>query len=111
MMESHRERRERNAVSRKCALDALANYVAGGIIKPDIQSTLRKSKAERKAERRLQVRTIRESLNQLQGTHIKPPPKDQRLVIAYGDADLRGTMNGNGPLPTKVRNTRLGKRK
>ena len=75
-----------------------------------IQSTLRKSKAERKAERRLQVRTIRESLNQLQGAHIQPPPRDQRLVIAYGDADLRGTMKGSGPLPTKVRNAWLGKR-
>ncbi|KAI7857806.1 hypothetical protein BDC45DRAFT_532106, partial [Circinella umbellata] len=98
----HRERRERSAASRKCALDVLANYVAGGIIKPDIQSTLKKSKAERKAERRLQVRTIRESLNQLQGAHIQPPPRDQRLVIAYGDADLRGTMKGSGPLPTKT---------
>ena len=56
------------------------------------------------------MRTIRESLNQLQGAHIQPPPRDQRLVIAYGDADLRGTMNGNGPLPTKVRNAWLGKR-
>ncbi|KAG2222759.1 hypothetical protein INT45_013123 [Circinella minor] len=67
-----------------------------------IQSTLRKSKAECKAERHIQVRTIRESLNQLQGAHIQPALRDQRLVIAYGDVDLRGTMKGNGPLPTKT---------
>ncbi|KAI9268033.1 hypothetical protein BDA99DRAFT_558216 [Phascolomyces articulosus] len=48
----------------------MADYIAGGIVKPNIQSTLKKSKAEH--------------------------------------ADLRGTMKGNGPAPTK-RNTGLAK--
>ncbi|KAG2224799.1 hypothetical protein INT45_005323 [Circinella minor] len=79
----HRERRERNAANRKCALDVLANYVAGGIIK----SSLRKSKAERKAERRLQVRTIRESLNQLQGAHMV------MLTFEHLDRDVNAACN------------------
>ncbi|KAI8136444.1 hypothetical protein BJV82DRAFT_676465 [Fennellomyces sp. T-0311] len=97
----HRETRERNEASRHMVMDTMADYIVSGRAKIPVQSASKHSRSRRKKVRQ---RT------RDQDVLVNGPVVERAVVIAYGDADLRGTTKTLAPVPVKAFRRYLGKR-